>query len=212
MPALVITADDLGYAPAYDAGIAEAARAGAIDGASAMVLRGELDPGLLEGAAVAVGLHLELDRGGLAEQVARFEAVFGREPDYLDGHHHCHARGRPAVEVANLARERGFPVRSVDARHRRLLRCKGVATADRLVGRYSERDPVVPPEIEAAVRGEGIWEGVVEWVTHPGHAARDGASSYDAGREEDLRVLLELAEEPRLRAVRAGWRDIAGRA
>jgi predicted glycoside hydrolase/deacetylase ChbG (UPF0249 family) len=206
VPRLLITADDCGYSPAYDEGIAEAALAGAIDGVSAMVLRGKLDPGPLEGTGVAVGLHVDLGRAGLGEQVELFERAFGREPDYVDGHHHCHARGRPAVEVANLARERGWPVRSVDARHRRLLRCKGVKTADLLVGRDSESDPVLPSEIRAVVRGEGLWEGLVEWVTHPGYAARDEASSYDAGREDDLRVLLELANEPTLREIRTSWR------
>ena len=201
-PVLLITADDYGYAPSYDAGIAEAARAGAIDNTSAMVLRGELDPSALEGTGITVGLHLELDRASLAEQVDLFERAFGREPAYLDGHHHCHARGRPAVEVANLARERGWPVRSVDARHRRLLRCKGVVTADGLVGRDAESEPVPPPEIRSG------WEGVLEWVTHPGYAAGSGISSYDAGREEDLELLLKLANEPALRGVRTGWSEL----
>jgi predicted glycoside hydrolase/deacetylase ChbG (UPF0249 family) len=203
---LIVTADDYGYARPYDDGIAEAARAGAIDGVSAMVTRYEPDTGLLDGTGVAVGLHLEFDRAGLVEQVERFEAVFGRPPDYLDGHHHCHATGPPAVEVANFAREHGLPVRSVDARHRRLLRCKGVRTPDRLIGRYSESEPVLPPEIDAVLRGEGLVEGEVwEWMVHPGHPVGDGTSDYDAGREEDLRVLLELADDPRLRKIRVTW-------
>lgn len=207
---LLINADDYGHSPSYDAGIVEAARAGAIDGVSAMVTRGTPDLRALAGSGIAIGLHLELDRASLAEQVEMFEAAFGREPDYLDGHHHCHARGKPAVEVANLARERGWPVRSVDVRHRRLLRCKGVATADRLVGRMHESEPVLPPEIDAVVRGAGTWDGVTEWMVHPGRAAGDGRSSYDAGREEDLRALLDLADEPRLREIRTDWREIAG--
>ena len=172
-PVLLITADDYGYASTYDTGIAEAARAGAIDNTSAMVLRGELDPAALEGTGVTVGLHLELDRATLNEQVELFEEAFGREPAYLDGHHHCHARGRPAVEVANLARERGWPVRSVDARHRRLLRCKGVVTADRLVGRMHESEPVLPVEVGSE------WRGVLEWV--------DPSGPRRQGREVELR-------------------------
>ena len=210
--ALIVTADDYGYAPAYDEGIAEAAQAGAIDGVSAMVLRYEPDPAPLEGSQVAVGLHLELDRAGLAEQVARFEAIFGRGPGYLDGHHHCHASGPPAVEVANYARERGLPVRSVDAQHRRLLRCKGVRTPDRLIGRYKESEPVLPPEIAALIRGEGQVEGEIwEWMVHPGRAVGGGFSDYDRGREEDLRVLLEIAHESRLRELRTNWSGLAPR-
>lgn len=204
---LIVTADDYGYRPRYDAGIVEAARAGAIDGVSAMVTRYEPDARALAGSAVAVGLHLELDRAGLAEQAERFEAAFGRPPDYLDGHHHCHV----TLEVARFAAERGLPVRSVDAGHRRMLRAKGVRTADRLIGRYSEDEPVVPSEIGAVARGEGAWDGVWEWMVHPGHPAGDASSAYDAGREEDLRVLLELANEPRLREIRASWREMGRR-
>ena len=200
MPSLIITADDYGYAPSYDAGIAEAVRAGAIDSVSAMVMRYEPDPGQLDGAGVEVGLHL--DPGApLVVQLRAFEAIFGREPAYLDGHHHCHARGRRAVEVADLARHRGLPVRSVDARHRRLLRCKGVPTPDRLVGRLSERERPLPDEIRALRAGAGP-EGVTEWMVHPGHAEPTAESAYDQGRDEDLRVLLALAEDPQLRRVR----------
>jgi predicted glycoside hydrolase/deacetylase ChbG (UPF0249 family) len=209
MRALVINADDYGYGRSYDEGIVEAARAGAIDGASAMVLRDGLDPDPLAATGIAIGLHLELDRAGLEAQIEAFEAAFGGEPDYLDGHHHCHASGPPAVEVADLARERGWPVRSVDARHRRLLRCKGVATADALVGRMRETEPVLPADIRSVLRDESSWDGVLEWVVHPGRGARDGRSSYDAGREEDLRALLDLADNPRLREIRSDWREIA---
>ncbi|MGI8462585.1 MAG: ChbG/HpnK family deacetylase [Solirubrobacterales bacterium] len=203
---LVITADDYGYSPAIDRGIAEAAASRAIDAVSAMVLRGSLDPSALDESGVGVGLHLELGEVALADQVDLFEETFGREPTHLDGHHHCHASGRPAVEVANLARERGWAVRSVDERHRRLLRCKGLRTADRLVGRIGEDEPVLPVEIEELIAGVDTGDQVLEWVVHPGHADPSAESSYDAGREQDLRVLLELADEPALRAIRGGWR------
>lgn len=202
MPSLIITADDYGYAPAYDEGIAEAARAGAVDAVSAMVTRGEPDPAPLAESGVEVGLHLELGASSLEEQLTEFERRFGRPPAYLDGHHHCHARGPAAVAVANLARERGLPVRSVDARHRRLLRCKGVATPDRLVGRNSEDEPALPEEVAALIRGDGP-EGATEWMTHPGRAEATSGSRYDAAREEDLRLLLELASAATLRAIRA---------
>src|SRR5262245_20766255 len=101
---LVIHADDCGYTPEYDRGILEAACAGAIDGASAMVLR-DPDPAPLLESGVAAGLHLEGD--DLEGQIARFEGLFGRGPDYVDGHKHCHARGRIAVEVADYARQAG---------------------------------------------------------------------------------------------------------
>jgi predicted glycoside hydrolase/deacetylase ChbG (UPF0249 family) len=201
MPSLIITADDYGYAPSCDSGIAEAAAAAAIDAVSAMVTRYEPDPAPLVDSGVAIGLHLDLERSSLEEQLRGFEAAFGAPPAYLDGHHHCHARGAPAVEVADLARERGLPVRSVDARHRRLLRCKGVATPDRLVGRLSEVDPALPDEV-AALRERAGPDGVTEWMAHPGHAEPATGSAYDAGREEDLSLLLALVDDRELRAIR----------
>src|SRR5688572_16238170 len=117
---LIITADDYGYAPGYDAGITEAAAAGAIDAVSAMVGEGRSpDPAALA-AGVAVGLHLELPQewppererrraaveASLGEHWARFESIFGRPPAHLDGHLHCHAQPQVAVPVARFARER----------------------------------------------------------------------------------------------------------
>lgn len=201
MRSLIITADDYGYAPGYDSAIVEAARAGAIDAVSVMVTRGPSNPGPLADSGVAIGLHLDLERAPLDEQVLAFERIFGEDPAHLDGHHHCHAAGPAAVAVANLARERGIPVRSIDVRHRRLLRCKGVATADRLVGRLTEAAPALPAEIVAFRQGRGP-EGITEWVTHPGHPDPSGGSAYDTGRAEDLSLLLELADDGELRRIR----------
>jgi predicted glycoside hydrolase/deacetylase ChbG (UPF0249 family) len=201
MASLIITADDYGYAPAYDAGIAEAARAGAVDAVSAMVTRYAPDSGPLVESGVEVGLHLDLETDSLEEQLRRFEEIFGAPPAYLDGHHHSHARGAPAVEVADVARARGLAVRSVDDRHRRLLRCKGIPTPDRLVGRVAESDPQTPDEVAALRAGSGP-DGVTEWMVHPGHPEPAAGSAYDAGREEDLRLLLELADDPGLRRIR----------
>jgi predicted glycoside hydrolase/deacetylase ChbG (UPF0249 family) len=201
MPSLIITADDYGYAPGYDEGIAEAARAGAIDAVSAMVTRYPPDPASLAESGVAIGLHLDLEHGPLDDQLSAFERLFGRPPTHLDGHHHCHRTGPAAIAVANLARELNLPVRSVDARHRRLLRCKGVATPDRLVGRSAEAEPALPDEVAEMLQGAGP-NVITEWMTHPGHPDRSAGSTYDAGREEDLRLLLELSGNPLLRTVR----------
>ena len=201
---LLITADDYGYAPAYDAGIVEAARAGAVDGVSAMVLR-RLDPEPLIETGVEIGLHLELPseppgapEAALDEQLARFIELFGRRPVHLDGHHHCHARaGQPALAVARIAKRLGLAVRSVSPRHRKLLRSFGVPTADRLVGRIAEAEPELPPAVAAWLEHGELEAGVTEWMVHPGHSG--GGSSYDRGRERDLQLLLELGD-------RSSWR------
>jgi predicted glycoside hydrolase/deacetylase ChbG (UPF0249 family) len=210
----VISADDYGYARAYDRGLVEAAMAGAIDAASTMVLRDGCDPEPLLASGVEIGLHLELpgeltqgDQAGagereeavaaLRDQLDRFEGLFGRPPAYLDGHHHCHATPGLASALARVARDRSLPVRLVSPRHRRLLRCLGVATPDRLVGRTSEGEPAIPPEIQATLEGEPPL-GVTEWMVHPGYPDPAAGSRFDAAREEDLATLLGLATDPRL--------------
>jgi predicted glycoside hydrolase/deacetylase ChbG (UPF0249 family) len=162
-----------------------AARAGAVDAVGAMVLR-DPEPGPLLETGVEIGLHLEpLGAAPLAEQWARFEAIFGTPPAYLDGHKHCHT----GAAVADLARRQGVYVRSIDDRHRAALRAAGVRTCDRLIGRMAEDEPPVPAEIEAWLRGRPP-PGETEWMVHPGYAG--GPSSFDRGREQDLELLLEL--------------------
>lgn len=192
---LAIDADDYGYCESYDEGIVEAALAGAIDGASAMVLRAP-DPLPLLETGIAIGLHLEAS-AGVDEQLEAFRATFAGDPAYLDGHHHCHASEELFEPVAALAGDLGVAVRSVSAGHRERLRALGIATADRLVGRLNETGPVVPAEIAAWLRGAVPAERSVEWMVHPGRPDRASGSSYDAGRGEDLRTLLALGDRER---------------
>lgn len=182
------------------------------------------DPAPLLAAGVEIGLHLELtgrsgeggggeapagaaERGAalaaLADQLARLAASIGREAAYLDGHHHCHADAELAAALGAEAARRGLPVRSVSAAHRRVLRGLGASTPDRLVGRLSEAEPVLPAELEPLVAGRGgLPSGVTEWMVHPGYVDPGAGSSYDAGRAEDLSLLLELAGRDDLRALR----------
>jgi predicted glycoside hydrolase/deacetylase ChbG (UPF0249 family) len=219
--ALIITADDYGYSPRYDEGIVEAAGAGAVDSVSVLVTRNPLDPEPLVGTGVEMGLHLDLpveltagERAGpreqdaalriLREQLEAFEAAIGLPPAYLDGHHNCHAHTGLAGRIAHAAHELGLPVRSIDAAHRRILRREGVATPDRLVGRYSEEpEGALPAELRPAVEGEGeLPPGVTEWMVHPGHRDPSSGSGYDLAREEDLDLLLSLGLLPALRDAR----------
>jgi predicted glycoside hydrolase/deacetylase ChbG (UPF0249 family) len=192
---LAIDADDYGYTPAYDRGIAEAAHAGAIDGASVMAMRGP-DPAPLLAAGIDLGLHLETSPSP-ADQVAEFERLVGRPPDYIDGHHHAHAGPEIANEVAELAAHLRIPVRSVDEHHRAFLRERGVATPDRLLGRLAESEPAMPSEIASWLAGAPPVRGVTEWMVHPGRPDPSTGSAYDAGRAEDLALLLDLGGRDR---------------
>ncbi len=215
---LIISADDYGLWPSYDAGILEAARAGALDAVSVMVRRGPMNARDLLLSGIEVGLHLELELAGadtvadgvdrraaqaaLATQLDEFEAAFGRPPAFLDSHHHAHAMPGLAGVVAEVAARARLPVRSVDEPHRRLLRRLGVRTPDLLVGRTSEAAPVMPAELEAVMLGRQPPAGVVEWMVHPGHPDPASGSSYDTGREQDLRLLIELLDAGPLRRLR----------
>ncbi len=210
MSVLIVNADDYGYHPAYDAGILEAARGGALDAVSAMVTRPGLHADPLLATGVEVGLHLELDPGGegnaeveLGRQFDRFEAAFGRPPAYVDGHHHCHLGAGVRATSARLAAARGIPIRSVTAADRELIRRAGGATADLAIGRMNERDRVLPAELDARPLPP-----VVEWIVHPGHASGTSFSSYDAGREEDLAAVLDFSPPEGMR--RADHRTALG--
>lgn len=177
-----------------------------------MVGREGLEPRPLLETGVETGLHLELGQlsGGeradeadreqaaaaIEAQIARFAELFGRAPAYLDGHRHVHAHPGLGAVVADAAARNGLPVRSVDPRHRRLLRCRGVATPDLLIGRLVESEPALPAELAAAGGSGGVEDAglpaVVEWMVHPGEPDRAAGSRYDAGRAEDLALLRGL--------------------
>ena len=173
-----------------------------------MVLR-DPDPGPLLAAGVDLGLHLELGDDAadeaLGEQLAGFEAIFATRPTYLDGHHHCHAAADHSAAIARQAAALGLAIRSVDDLHRRTVRSAGAWTPDRLIGRLREEDDALPGEIEAWLEERGPPPGVTEWFVHPGHPDPTSGSSYDLGRAEDLELLLRLADNRRLRAVRGGF-------
>ncbi len=207
-PRLLITADDYGYSRRVNDGILVAARAGAIDAVSAMVGRPECEPGPLLAAGVRIGLHLEPPgkdeppEGAVARQAEVFEHLFGRPPGHLDGHHHCHASAPLAEPAERLAVRQAMPLRAISAEHRERLRRQGIECPDRIVGRMSEEDPVRPAIVPALFSGGELPQGLTEWVVHPGFADPGTGSAYDAGREEDLTVLLELASAPALLAAR----------
>jgi predicted glycoside hydrolase/deacetylase ChbG (UPF0249 family) len=195
--ALVITADDFGYRPAYDAGIILAARAGAIDRVSVMATR-DFDPEPLLELDVALGLHLEPD-ASVGQQLRDFDAKLGRGPQYIDGHRHCHADPWMTVVVIPVARELGVPVRAINPPHRAQLRRSGIETTDRLVGRQFEHHAAMPLEIDRWLSAGRVPPGTTEWCVHPGYRDPESGSSYDAGRPEDLALLLQLGDRERWR-------------
>jgi hypothetical protein len=94
----------------------------------------------------------------------------------------------------------------VDEEHRERLGCRGIACADRLIGRLKPADAVLPGEIEGALAGRGLPAGITEWIVHPGRPDPGSGSRYDQARAEDLALLLELSREAPLVSSRASHR------
>jgi predicted glycoside hydrolase/deacetylase ChbG (UPF0249 family) len=195
---LIIAADDYGYWPSYNEGILEAIRRGVVDSVGALVERDHCDPAPLLETGIEIGLHLEFEgrwgkrsrnaaKRSLDVQLDRFTRFFHSWPAYLDGHHHCHARPELIEPVATIAKQIRVPVRSVNERHRQLLRERGIPTQDHLIGRVSPQEE----HPDSALRS--LDPGVTIWFLHPGYPDPDSGSSYDGAREADLDLLLRLS-------------------
>jgi predicted glycoside hydrolase/deacetylase ChbG (UPF0249 family) len=215
---LIITADDWGYSPRYNAGIEEAVRAGAVDAVSVLALRPASEPEPLLGCGVEIGLHLELpERNGRREvldaprrQAEAFGRLFGAPPDYIDGHHHCHATLPLATAAEDLALELRVPMRAVGEDHRFRLEERRIPSPDRLIGRMDEGESALPQLLLEAIEEESMPWGTTEWAVHPGHSDPNGDSTYDSGREEDLALLLRLKDDQTLAGARATHRVALG--
>lgn len=198
MKLLVVNADDLGYDPEIDRGILEGHERGIVTSATAMV-ETPFAPAALARAprTLGLGLHAVLDpglgrreaEGALRGQLARFEELRGAPPTHLDAHKHVHARPELTEAFAAVARERGLPVRSIDAALRAALRARGVATPDRFLGDAALRPAWTAGALAAALAGVG--EGVTELMAHPGHAPSQARTSFGAEREIELEALCD---------------------
>ncbi len=143
----------------------------------------------------AFGFGRSAARSALADQWRRFEDLFGRSPDYIDGHEHCHAFPTVRSAVLKFAGERNVPLRSmvpleppkdVKARViaglgraiRQRARAAGVPTNLLFGGVLPFENPeqaasLLRRELEiAAARATEIADGSEIWVmTHPGDEA-----------------------------------------
>ena len=210
---LVVNADDLGYDPEIDRGILEAHRRGIVTSASAMVDTTHAAAALASApASLGVGLHAVLAPDLSAEeaeaevrrQLGRFEALRGN-PTHLDTHKHAHAAPAVLAGLAAVARERGLPVRAVDAAMRAALRARGVRTADHFLGDATLRPCWTPERLLAALAE--LAPGTTELMCHPGHPPSSAPTSFGREREVELAALCD----PRARqAVEARGARLAG--
>ena len=178
---LIVNADDLGLAPAVNAGVFEAHAQGIVTSASLMVER-PAAVAAVEGLALhpdlAVGLHLEPD--DCRAQLERFRELVGRDPTHVDSHKHVH-ESEPVQAVAEeIASELGVPLRN------RAIRYEGSFYGR--PGGEPAPEAISPEYLIELIRS--LPPGWTEIGCHPA-AGPVPTSSYDAERQSELRTLTD---------------------
>jgi predicted glycoside hydrolase/deacetylase ChbG (UPF0249 family) len=220
MRRLVLNADDFGYEPAVTRGIVEAMTRGVVSSTTMIVNSPHSPPAAEQAGSLSIGLHLNLVRfaavsdpshvfseAGLSTlqgdfvareteaQLERLRALLGREATHLDVHKHAHVQPAVLEGLAQVARARGLPVRSISEPMRSALRARGVKTNDAFLGDAGEEAywtlSRFVAQLDALPR-----DGLVELMCHPGYAPREVESRYGLQREVELATFVD----PRARA------------
>ncbi len=204
---LIVNADDLGYDPEIDRGILEAHARGIVTSATAMVETPFSAAALRRApATLGVGLHAVLEpslsraaaESALLGQLTRFEELRGAPPTHLDSHKHAHSAPGVLEAFARVARERGLPVRAIDAAMRARLRALGVAVTDHFLGDAALRPCWTEGRLAGALAA--LPEGISELMSHPGHAPSHVRTSFGIEREVELTALCSPRVKEALRA------------
>jgi len=211
---LIVTADDFGISRGVNRGIVEAHRQGILTSTSLMVYR----PAAVEAAvlgrdcpALSVGLHLELDPGGMADvpaeldrQLGRFTELLGAPPTHVDSHHDVHKNPRVLPHMRAWADRLGVPLRGYShVRH-----------FPKFYGQWGGETHLEQVSVEGLLRllDAELALGVTELTCHAGYVDSDLVSSYTVEREAELRTLCDPRVRPALaeRGIRlVGFRDLA---
>ena len=135
----MIVADDYGLGALHDRAMQEMVACGAIDAVSVLVEFCTVDSAhIIRDSGCKIGLHFNLTlsrgekkkynrghlliysafgfyatmaQGELQRQLDQFIQLFGRLPDFIDGHEHCHAYPSIARVVLATAQQHAIPVR-----------------------------------------------------------------------------------------------------
>jgi predicted glycoside hydrolase/deacetylase ChbG (UPF0249 family) len=225
---VILNADDFGYEPRVTQGIVESIMGGLVRSTTMMVNTPFSAGAARLAAPLSIGLHLNLARGAVLSQPGRthaeadassltaafvaaetraqlegLRALIGREATHVDVHKHLHRHAGVLAGLAEVARERGLPVRSIDGEMRARLRAAGVRTNDVFIGEAGTEPYWTGARWAAQLRALPE-EGVVELMCHPGYAPTQLTSGYGAQREVELATLT--SEAARSAAERLGLR------
>jgi chitin disaccharide deacetylase len=156
--------------------------------------------------SLAVGLHAVLDPGlsrmaageEIRRQLARFEELCRRPPTHLDSHKHAHATPAVLLAMAEVACERGLPVRALDAAMRAALRRLGARTSDHFLGDAALRPCWTPGRLLGALAA--LAPGTTELMCHPGYEPEQARTTFGREREVELAALTDPRAAEILRA------------
>ncbi len=216
---LIVNADDFGQSAGVNEGIIKAHEHGVVTSASLMV-RWEAAADAAAYArrrpGLSLGLHLDLGewtfragswvplykvtavedpdcvRREVAEQLAAFRRLTGKEPSHLDSHQHVHQREPAQSIVVELAEKLGIPLRHF---------CRHVTYCGDFYGQTAEGSPIpdrisVDGLIQIVAR---LSQGWTELSCHPALAA-DLETLYRDERIQEVKVLCD----PRVRDAMRG--------
>ncbi len=231
-PHLIINADDFGYEPQVTRGIARAMREGVVSSTTMMVNTPFSEDAAKDAHGLSVGLHLNLARwsavsdgraldegtaGTLSAsfvhdetlaQLDRLRALLGREATHVDVHKHLHTHPNVLEGVAQAAKARGLPVRSISPGMRAALRALGVRTNDAFLGDAGTQAywTLAQLEQDLATLPQGP---LVELMCHPGYTPVELKSGYAEQREVELATFTSKRAAELLRDVRQGSWSLA---
>ena len=219
MSALIINADDFGFATGVNDGIVEAHVSGILTSTSLMVdwpAAAHAVELAREHPDLSVGLHYvedgpEIDQPGhaartFAAQLARFRELTGSDPTHVDSHHHVHMSRLATFEP--LVAPLGVPLRG-DGR----VRYIGDFYAQPRRG-VVELDRVRAPFLLDLIARDARADGFTELGCHPGRVTGDLVSSYSREREVELATLTDPGVRARIEELGVtlvSYRDWPGR-
>lgn len=122
-------------------------------------------------------------------QLERLASLLGRPATHVDVHKHLHLHPNVLAGLAQVAREQGLPVRSINEPMRRELQAQGVATNAHFIGDAGAEAYWTLERFEAAMTSLPA-SGVIELMCHPGYAPDAVRSGYSAQREVELSTFL----------------------
>ncbi len=124
----------------------------------------------------------------ITAQLERFEAMVGRLPTHLDGHHHCLRVDTVLEPMLDYARRHGIPIRRASESVAGRLEDCGIPTTDTFDEDFYAAGATLEDLLE---RLRTLPTGTHELMVHPGRVDGDleATSTYTDEREREVEIL-----------------------